>query len=696
MTLRAAGCFSCVVDEPPRFHLDALRWFACLTRVTGVKATDLIVHVVGDDTSVALDYLRTNGVTVDLIERFDSRSPHCNKIAGALRLAADHPASTVVLCDADVAILEDPRQLPVAPGGIVGKPVDAPNPPLEVLQRIFSEAGVTPPETIPLPWGQAEQTLRGHYNGGLYLVHGQKLEHLATSWSHWARWLLDRHELLGDWTTYIDQAAMTLAVTAQGFETDLLDVRWNTPTHDLERIPADAPAPAVLHYHDRVNGQGRLRKTGVRAVDRRIEAANEAIAAVWKEVFGTGGGGQPLRAEERWRRTLVEALRPRLILELSDGPSDPPRSLAPSSGSPNNRQPNEIRHLPLAALDTLSLAAPSGEGRTAADVIILEVPPEMPTVDLSRMLRTVWDRTGQSLVINSAGTETDGPESRQDGPLWSVTKAAIDDAELYPVERHGSEVTTIVALRSDDDRHPRDFSPASLASVVTSHPDPLVLMEIRLHARKTTGFYPDHPPRLWEYPVVATIVQERLSPGSRLIDVGAGVSPLAPFLAANGFVVDTVDPSPRKRRWPPDASWNEWDFLDYRRAGLAHRSWNRTLDRIPRRLRYDGILSVSVIEHLPGSERRSLLAEMAHRTRADGLIVLTIDLVRGSEALWNRNLGVEVEELAAHGSLDDVVAEAGLHGLALVERQVVRNWADVDVDIGLLVLQQRVSAIHHE
>ena len=25
----AAGVFSCVVDQHPRFHLEALRWFAC-------------------------------------------------------------------------------------------------------------------------------------------------------------------------------------------------------------------------------------------------------------------------------------------------------------------------------------------------------------------------------------------------------------------------------------------------------------------------------------------------------------------------------------------------------------------------------------------------------------------------------------------------------------------------------------------
>ena len=63
--------------------------------------------------------------------------------------------------------------------------------------------------------------------------------------------------------------------------------------------------------------------------------------------------------------------------------------------------------------------------------------------------------------------------------------------------------------------------------------------------------------------------------------MGAGVTPLAPFLTSLGFVVDTVDPSPNRRTWPPQPDWNEWDFLDYANAGLAHRSWNCTLDKLP-------------------------------------------------------------------------------------------------------------------
>ncbi len=251
-----------------------------------------------------------------------------------------------------------------------------------------------------------------------------------------------------------------------------------------------------------------------------------------------------------------------------------------------------------------------------------------------------------------------------------------------------TDLSTFVVLKSPTERHPRDFSPATLESVIGRHPDPLALATLRLHARGTTGFYPDHAPRLWEYPVAADVISDGLPPGSRLCDVGAGVTPLAPFLTSLGFVVDTVDPSPIRRSWPPQPDWTEWDFLDYASAGLAHRSWNCTLGELPVGPPFDGVYSISVIEHIPAQERRNLLTEIALRVRDGGLVVLTIDLVRGSDKLWNRNLGIEVEARAKHGALADVVDECSAVGFDLVRQEVVRDWGDTNVDIALMVLRK--------
>ena len=655
------GLFACVVDGPSRFHLDALRWYAALTSIAGVNATDLVVYAVGTTSSDVLDFLKDQGVTVGSVDRFDDRSPHCNKISGALRLAEDPIEGMAVLCDTDIVVLEDPRRIDLAPDTVAGKVVDAPVPPLEVAHNVFAAAGLADPPTVPLPWGPDQHTVAGNNNGGLYLVPGRLLPGVANAWAYWARWLLDRSELLEEWTVYVDQVAMALALTAEGVTPVALDVRWNTPVHDPTRIPPDPSEPAVIHYHQQVDPLGLIRTTGVTPIDRRIAVVNDAIREVWLRAT-------PSTSYRDWLSQsvpqpddelcgilakLVDAVEPAAILEVgADSDVSQPGAEADLvlclEELAHPRHPQESRHL----------------------------------------MGLLWRSTRRALVVR--GYEMPSaifPGTEAHEPVSVTLRQVAGDAEIYPVHTDGP-LATFFALRPPEDKHPRDFSPATLDPLVGRHPDPLSLVILRLHALRTTRFYPDHAPRLWEYPVVAQLVAEHLSPGSRLVDVGAGVTPLAPFLTSRGYVVDTVDPSPSIRTWPPQPEWNEWDFLDYGKAGLANRSWNCGLHELPLEPLYDGAYSISVIEHVPAAVRRDLLADISARTRLGGLVVLTIDLVRDTDDLWNLNLGVVVEDLADHGTLQDVVGECAAAGLELFRKEVVRNWGDSRVDIGLLGLRQ--------
>ena len=208
--------------------------------------------------------------------------------------------------------------------------VDTPVPPLEVLHQIFAAAEVPVPPTTPLPWGEDQATVVGNSNGGLYLIPAPLLSVLAPAWETWARWLLDRRELLRDWTFHLDQVAMALALTAEGIGSEQLDVRWNTPIHDLSRIPPDPPIPAVIHYHQEIDLEGRIRMTGFPSIDRQIERVNEAIGRLWQEAFpnvtfwqwwnltnpdsdpAPAAAGQPLGASATsWPPSSAPLLRPR-------------------------------------------------------------------------------------------------------------------------------------------------------------------------------------------------------------------------------------------------------------------------------------------------------------------------------------------------------------------------------------------------
>ena len=672
------GRFTCVVDEDPRFHLDALRWYASLTEIAAVDPRDLVVNVVGTEHSDVLDYLRAAGVTVWSIDPFDPRSPHCNKIAGALRLAQDSEPGVAVLCDTDIVVLDDPRCMELPVDAVGGKVVDAPVPPLNVLLEVFRASGVPAPPSVPLPWGSGEQTVSGNSNGGLYLVPGSLLPRVAPAWAHWARWLLDRIGLLEEWSTYVDQVAMAVALAAERIDTAALAVRWNTPTHDPTRFPADPPSPSIIHYHQEVDRQGLIESTGRASIDSQIQRVNDAIRRVWDRAA-------PHVTHKRWLAstpradglesvvtTLVDALGANTVLDVGA-----------DSGIEWGARDVEVTGLEGVPDAQESLA----RCHLTADVVVcMELLTDRRDPDWSRkVLCQLWRSTTRALVVRGPH-DSAGIADQPGEDLTGLLSEIAPDAELYPVTRGG--VTAVIALRPASSRHPRDYGPTTLAPLVVRHPDPLALLLLRLHALGTTTFYPDHAPRLWEYPVVAQLVRDTLPRGSRLIDVGAGVTPLAPFLASDGYVLETVDPSPVVRRWPPQPDWNEWDFVDYGAVGLAHRSWNCALEKVPRKPLFDGAYSVSVIEHVPAAVRRRLLADIATRIRPGGLVVLTIDLVRDTDDLWNLNLGVVVEELSDHGTLDDVVAECALVGLELFRKDVVREWGDTRVDIGLVALRK--------
>jgi hypothetical protein len=283
--IAGSGLFSCVVDVEAVFSTQALRWFAVLTRITDVPPDQLVVHSVDGHRSPELTYLARKGVTVLDVPRFDPRSPHCNKISGMARLGELAPGGINVLTDTDVIIFEDVRRYPLPPGTVGSKPVDTSNPPLPVLENLFAVAGIAPTPVVALEAFPNQGTFAGNGNGGLYLVPGPLLAPLADAWGRWARWLLDRPELLGASVYNTDQVAMCMALADGGVSVQCLDGRWNQPAHYPDLIPDPPPMPAVIHYHRRVDERGKLELTGREIVDQLIKAANDAYTDVLAEVL---------------------------------------------------------------------------------------------------------------------------------------------------------------------------------------------------------------------------------------------------------------------------------------------------------------------------------------------------------------------------------------------------------------------------
>ncbi len=704
------GKFSCVVDAPPRFHLDALRWFAALHLVAGVSPSDMIVSAVGGCRSDVLDYLEARGVMIQEVEPFDERSPHCNKISGALGLASMGIEGLTVLTDTDVVILEDPRLLTVGESSVALKAVDRAVPPLEVLTAVFATAELPLPSLWPIDAEPGKSTLAGNGNGGFYLVQSGVLPRVAKAWQTWARWLLERLDLLDRWTVYVDQVAMAMALAAEGLEAQRLESRWNFPTHDRKGLPTSPPPSAVIHYHKEVNARGLLLGTGITTIDRRIDLANAAIGEIWHDAFpnasfwdwryttdpdlgsGVGSRGRPLSDKRELLSALVEIIRPESVLDVGCGDGEATRGIALPHYVGMDLSQEAVRLARSGRPDgdyrvgTLTDQPAEAELTLCLDVLIHES-------DASQYRATVKalvESATKALLISGYehAPSVDSEMVHFHEPLSATLNELAPWAELYPL-REVHEISTFLVLRLPSDAHPRDFRPASLALVVERRLDLLRLLDLRLSAWKTTGFFPDHAPRLWEYPTTCDLLMNLIPTGSRIVDVGAGVNPLVPYLTAHGYEVDTVDPSERIRTLPMMPDWDERGFLDYAAAGMAHRSWNCPLDKLPAGLKFDAAYSISFIERLPAVERRLLLRELAGRIRPGGVVVLTVDLVRGKNNLSNHSEGRLVEPERQHGRLRDLVKEATDVGLVASDVRTVRDLGDAPHDIALVVLDRR-------
>jgi 2-polyprenyl-3-methyl-5-hydroxy-6-metoxy-1,4-benzoquinol methylase len=704
----ATGTFSCVVDADPRFHLEALRWFATLHLVVRADPADLVVHAVGGCRSDVLDYLRDQGVTVRDVEPFDVDSPHCNKIAGALDLADRGSEGLAVLTDADVVVLEDPRRLPIGANAVGSKPVDRPHPSLPVLRRVFAAADLPLPPMWPVDRDPEKSTLAGNGNGGLYLVPGTRLSAVASAWERWARWLLERTELLERFTLNVDQVSMAMALASEGIEPYRLETRWNFPTHERKRLPKSI-TPAVLHYHKEVNNKGLITRTGVDAVDRRVDMANAAISEIWHTAFpnatfwdwrystnselgsGSGSRGKPLEDKRDMLSALVEILQARSVLDVGCGDGESTRDLPLPNYVGLDLSTEAVRRAKLTRPDgdyrvgTLADYPTEAELTLCLDVLIHEADPATYRATVKSLL----EHTTRALLVSGfeRPSQTDSAMVHFHEPLSTTLRELAPKAELYPLPSAKGAAFFLVLLVPED-VHPRDYSPATLDAVASKHPDLLRLIDVRTSGWKTIGFFPDHAPRLWEYPVAADLIMGKVEAGSRIVDIGAGVNPLVPYLTAHGYKVHTVDPSEMTREWPPKPDWTGWGYLDYAAIDMAEKSWNCPLDELPLDLQFDVGYSISVIEHLTADDRRGLLYALAQRVRPGGTAVLTVDLTRNTNDLWNRAQGQVVESVRHHGSLRGLVREAKQVGFTTSDVQAVRDWSDLPIDIGLLVLER--------
>jgi SAM-dependent methyltransferase len=408
-------------------------------------------------------------VAVREIQPFDARSPHCNKISGALRLAAEKLQGLAVLTDSDIVVFEDPRQLQAPPGKVGMTPVHMANPPLEILTTVFAAASLPLPPRTAIQLQPGKSTAAGNGNGGLYLVPGALLPDVARAWAHWARWLLERRELLAAWAVNVDQVAMAMALAAESIETFELDVRWNFPISAPSIIPADPPVPAIIHYRQQVDQVSQLLSTGFAAIDRRIQEANAVLGDIWREAFpnatfwewryltnpelgsGVGSRGKPLHDKRALLTVLLDVLRPASVLDVGCGDGEATRGLPVEHYVGLDLSAEAVRRARAGRPDgdyrvgTLADHPVQADLTVCLDVLIHQADSAIYYDLVGRLLRSSTRALAISGYEHPISTAI--PTVHFHEPLSTTIRRCEPAAEIYPL-REGHQITTLLVLKA--------------------------------------------------------------------------------------------------------------------------------------------------------------------------------------------------------------------------------------------------------
>jgi hypothetical protein len=271
--------FSCVVDQDPKFWRQALVWALSLLTYADRDPEELVIHAVGDLVSEEAEVLKSWGVDVRAVERFDSRHANSNKLA-QLESPALQDVPVVVLCDCDLAFCS------TVASWIGGDTIRA---------RIGSYSGLTPRQWehvfkmagLPRPQMTAKalldqaKTLSSYCNGGLYIVPQDAFQRLRTAWPRWDRWLLERSQLLTPYEAFTDQISFAMSCEELGLSLNHLPLEMNCDgvfrTAGLRRVTGkDEIHPVVLHYHQ-LDAAGLLPLKRIPSINRQIRKINNLI-----------------------------------------------------------------------------------------------------------------------------------------------------------------------------------------------------------------------------------------------------------------------------------------------------------------------------------------------------------------------------------------------------------------------------------
>ena len=272
-TLRAI--YSFVIDGGEKFEAQT-RVFLTTLLATGVDPSCVLAHFTPSASAKSLQLAKRFGIELRPLEPFLDRK-YCNKLA-QLPVLIERSADMFVLCDTDLAFVTGIESL-FSQTHIRAKPVDLPNPPIEVLEKLRCPGYNQKAPRIVQTTCELQPTYSVNCNGGLYIIPSALAVRISTEWRIETRRLIRQGDLIGPWMDHADQVGFALAMLECGLDVEEIPIEFNFPMHlgaRLKQLSFDEPK--VLHYHWLLEADGGLAKTGHPVVDGAVAKVNRILS----------------------------------------------------------------------------------------------------------------------------------------------------------------------------------------------------------------------------------------------------------------------------------------------------------------------------------------------------------------------------------------------------------------------------------
>lgn len=304
---------SFLVDDVPIHYYQAELLLFSLEKFAGYNKSQIVIHCTNRVKKEFLKFLEKNEHRYCLVEPYLDKK-YCNKIR-QLDFFLDKTCDGIFLLDTDMFVLE-----PLSTPNIKlfsAKIVDSPNPPLDVIEKIFAQAQVELPHIVSTDLlAENAKTVATNFNGGFYYIPQHYIATVRQQWRKWAQWLFDRQNLfpIKQQANHIDQVSMALCLAEKKIPYAFLAANANFPVQTKVRPNSYCYKKniMVLHYHNFIEPYGYiyLPYSAIDIVRSAIKRTNKAITNKKEHNFFK------LQNQPMWKRflrMLIKIIREKLL-----------------------------------------------------------------------------------------------------------------------------------------------------------------------------------------------------------------------------------------------------------------------------------------------------------------------------------------------------------------------------------------------